>query len=74
MGTGSLTSPDQPSRARRYQNRFSSTVSSKYSLAEKVKRIATLRGSPPGVEISKWLTERLTREERRSAESDGWMY
>jgi hypothetical protein len=43
-------------------------------LAEKVKRIATLRGSPPGVEISKWLTERLTREERRSAESDGWMY
>ena len=38
----------------------------------------TERGSPSGLvdeeAISKCETERLVRAERRSAESDGWMY
>ncbi len=77
MGTGSDTSPDQPSLLLRYQNFFSSTVSSKYSFSANSKRMDTDLGSPllPSSEsISKCETERFCKEERRRAESEGWMY
>lgn len=72
--TGSLTNPVHPSFDRRYQNFFSKLLSSKYSFESKSHRIDTDRGSPSSWSISNRETKIEVKEERRTAESEGWMY